>query len=147
MRMALRLLRGECPEVPWSTQHVTTEAVKSYIRFDPLGIIVAIMPWNFPFWQAFRFSIPAICAGNVVVLERTSNVPMPALAIEDSFKKAEFPDNVFKTLFIDALRTHSVSSMVTRSMRGAHREQRGGRGSRRPFRRKDEENGAGAWRL
>ncbi|MGO9015002.1 MAG: NAD-dependent succinate-semialdehyde dehydrogenase [Dissulfurispiraceae bacterium] len=84
------------------TEHVTTEAVKSYIRFDPLGIVLAIMPWNFPFWQAFRFGIPAICAGNVVVLKHASNVPMCALAIEDSFKKAGFPDNVFKTLLIDA---------------------------------------------
>ena len=84
------------------TEHIMTEAVKSYVRFDPLGIVLAIMPWNFPFWQAFRFGIPAICAGNVVVLKHASNVPMTALAIEGSFKKAGFPDHVFKTLLIDA---------------------------------------------
>ena len=84
------------------TEHIRTEAVKSYITFDPLGVVLAIMPWNFPFWQAFRFGIPAICAGNVVVLKHASNVPMSALAIEDSFKKAGFPDHVFKTLLITA---------------------------------------------
>jgi len=84
------------------TEHITTGALKSYITFDPLGIVLAIMPWNFPFWQAFRFGIPAICAGNVVVLKHASNVPMSALAIESSFKKAGFPDHVFKTLLIDA---------------------------------------------
>jgi succinate-semialdehyde dehydrogenase/glutarate-semialdehyde dehydrogenase len=84
------------------TEHVRTEALKSYITFDPLGIVLAIMPWNFPFWQAFRFGIPAICAGNVVVLKHASNVPGSAVAIEDSFKKAGFPDHVFKTLLIDA---------------------------------------------
>ncbi len=86
-------------------EYIRTEAVKSYIRFDPLGIVLAIMPWNFPFWQAFRFGIPAICAGNVVVLKHASNVPMCALAIEDSFKKAGFPDHVMKTLLIDAQET------------------------------------------
>jgi len=84
------------------TEHIRTEAVKSYITFEPLGVVLAIMPWNFPFWQAFRFGIPAICAGNVVVLKHASNVPMSALAIEDSFKKAGFPDHVFKTLLINA---------------------------------------------
>jgi len=84
------------------TEYIKTEAMKSYITFDPLGIVLAIMPWNFPFWQAFRFGIPAISAGNVVVLKHASNVPQSALAIEDAFKKAGFPDNVFKALLIDA---------------------------------------------
>lgn len=83
-------------------EHVQTEAVKSYVTFEPLGIILAIMPWNFPFWQAFRFGIPAISAGNVVVLKHASNVPMSALAIGDAFRKAGFPDHVFTTLLIDA---------------------------------------------
>ena len=80
---------------------VKTEAKKSYVTFQPLGVVLAIMPWNFPFWQAFRFGIPAIMAGNVVVLKHASNVPMSALAIEDSFKAAGFPDNVLKTVLID----------------------------------------------
>lgn len=83
-------------------EHVTTEAVKSYVSFEPLGLVLAIMPWNFPFWQAFRFGIPAISAGNVVVLKHASNVPMCALAIEDAFRDAGFPENVMKTLLIEA---------------------------------------------
>jgi len=84
------------------TEFIKTEALKSYVTFEPLGIVLAIMPWNFPFWQALRFGIPAICAGNVVVLKHASNVPMCALAIEEAFKKACFPDHVFTTLLIDA---------------------------------------------
>lgn len=83
-------------------EQIKTEAKKSYVMFQPLGLVLAIMPWNFPFWQAFRFGIPAISAGNVVVLKHASNVPMTALAIEDAFKAAGFPENVFKTLLIDA---------------------------------------------
>jgi succinate-semialdehyde dehydrogenase/glutarate-semialdehyde dehydrogenase len=81
---------------------IETEAKKSYILFQPLGIVLAIMPWNFPFWQAFRFGVPAITAGNVVVLKHASNVPMCALAIEEAFRKAGFPENVFNTLLMDA---------------------------------------------
>ena len=84
------------------TEYVKTEALKSYVTFEPLGIVLAIMPWNFPFWQAFRFGIPAICAGNVIVLKHASNVPTCALAIEAAFAKAGFPDHVFSTLLIDA---------------------------------------------
>jgi len=83
-------------------EEVLTEAKKSYVLFQPLGIVLAIMPWNFPFWQAFRFGIPAITAGNVVVLKHASNVPMCALAIEESFRKAGFPESIFKTLLIGA---------------------------------------------
>jgi succinate-semialdehyde dehydrogenase/glutarate-semialdehyde dehydrogenase len=83
-------------------EEIKTEAKKSYVMFQPLGVVLAIMPWNFPFWQAFRFGIPAIAAGNVVVLKHASNVPMTALAIEEAFRKAGFPDNVFKTLLIDS---------------------------------------------
>jgi len=80
---------------------IKTENAKSYVAFEPLGVVLAIMPWNFPFWQAFRFGVPAIAAGNVVLLKHASNVPMTALAIEDAFMKAGFPEGVFKTLLID----------------------------------------------
>jgi len=87
------------------TEYVKTEALQSYVTFEPLGIVLAIMPWNFPFWQAFRFGIPAICAGNVIVLKHASNVPTCALAIEAAFGKAGFPDHVFSTLLMDAKST------------------------------------------
>ncbi|MGE5809844.1 MAG: NAD-dependent succinate-semialdehyde dehydrogenase [Nitrospirota bacterium] len=83
-------------------EEIRTEAKKSYVLFQPLGVVLAIMPWNFPFWQAFRFGAPAIAAGNTVVLKHASNVPATALAIEDAFRKAGFPDNVFKTLLISS---------------------------------------------
>lgn len=83
-------------------EQIQTEAKRSYVRFEPLGVILAIMPWNFPFWQAFRFGVPAVAAGNVVLLKHASNVPQSALAIEESFGRAGFPDHVFKTLLIDA---------------------------------------------
>jgi succinate-semialdehyde dehydrogenase/glutarate-semialdehyde dehydrogenase len=86
-------------------EEIKTEAKKSYVMFQPLGVVLAIMPWNFPFWQAFRFGVPSIAAGNVVVLKHASNVPMTALAIEDSFKKAGFPESVFKTLLINSTET------------------------------------------
>jgi succinate-semialdehyde dehydrogenase/glutarate-semialdehyde dehydrogenase len=79
---------------------VLTEAKKSYVAFEPLGVLLAIEPWNFPFWQAFRAAVPALSAGNVVLLKHASNVPMTALAIEDAFRKAGFPENVFRTLLI-----------------------------------------------
>ncbi len=81
-------------------EEIKTENKKSYVMFQPLGVVLAIMPWNFPFWQAFRFGVPAIAAGNVVVLKHASNVPMTALAIEDAFKKAGFPQNTLKTVLI-----------------------------------------------
>ena len=81
---------------------VQTDASQSYVRFDPLGIVLAIMPWNFPFWQVFRFAAPALMAGNVCMLKHASNVPMSALAIEEIFMKAGFPKNTFKTLLINS---------------------------------------------
>ncbi len=83
-------------------ERVKTEFAKSYVVFEPLGIVLAIMPWNFPFWQVFRFGIPAIAAGNCCLLKHASNVPLSALSIEEAFREAGFPENVLKTLIIDA---------------------------------------------
>jgi len=84
---------------------IATEARKSYVMYQPLGVVLAIMPWNFPFWQAFRFGVPAITAGNVVLLKHASNVPQSALAIEEAFTRAGFPEHVFKTVLIDTTET------------------------------------------
>jgi succinate-semialdehyde dehydrogenase/glutarate-semialdehyde dehydrogenase len=87
---------------------VKTDATHSFVRYQPLGIILAVMPWNFPFWQVFRFVAPALMAGNVGLLKHASNVPQCALAIEEIIQRAGFPTGVFQTLLIGAAQVASL---------------------------------------
>ncbi len=91
---------GENAEKHLADELVETNATKSFVRYQPLGVVLAVMPWNFPFWQVFRFAAPALMAGNVGLLKHASNVPQCALAIEDIFRRAGFDDGIFQTLLI-----------------------------------------------
>lgn len=87
---------------------VATDASYSFVRYQPLGIVLAVMPWNFPFWQVFRFAAPALMAGNVGLLKHASNVPQCALAIEEVMHRAGFPEGVFQTLLVGADRVPAL---------------------------------------
>jgi succinate-semialdehyde dehydrogenase/glutarate-semialdehyde dehydrogenase len=99
-------------------QLIKTEAQKSFVTFQPVGVVLAIMPWNFPFWQVFRFLAPALAAGNCGVLKHASNVPGCALVIEEMVKQAGFPEHVFQTLLagsdeVDAMIENPLIKAVT----------------------------------
>ena len=95
-----------------AAQVVETNATHSYIRFQPLGPVLAVMPWNFPFWQVFRFAAPALMAGNVGLLKHASNVPQCALAIEEILQQAGFPNGAFQTLLIGSALVEQVLNDV-----------------------------------
>ncbi|HTS46859.1 MAG TPA: NAD-dependent succinate-semialdehyde dehydrogenase [Bryobacteraceae bacterium] len=87
---------------------IPTNASRSFVRYEPLGPVLAVMPWNFPFWQVFRFAAPALMAGNTGLLKHASNVPQCALAIEEIFLRAGFPEGVFQTLLIGSSKVAGV---------------------------------------
>lgn len=87
---------------------IETDASKSYISFEPLGVVLAVMPWNYPYWQVFRFAAPALMAGNIGILKHASNVFGCALNIEKIFKRAGFPENCFTTLLIGSDQVEAV---------------------------------------
>jgi succinate-semialdehyde dehydrogenase/glutarate-semialdehyde dehydrogenase len=89
-------------------EFIATEHERSYVRWDPLGVVLAVMPWNFPLWQVFRFLVPALMAGNVGLLKHASNVPQCALAIEALVRRAGFPRGVFQTLLIESKQVEKV---------------------------------------
>jgi acyl-CoA reductase-like NAD-dependent aldehyde dehydrogenase len=103
-------------------------ATESYIQYTPLGVILAVMPWNYPFWQVFRFAAPALMAGNTAILKHASNVPQCALAIEEVFREAGFPAAIFQTLLVGSsevptlIEHHAISAVTLTGSEGAGRE-------------------------
>ncbi|MGZ4888867.1 MAG: NAD-dependent succinate-semialdehyde dehydrogenase [Candidatus Angelobacter sp.] len=89
-------------------EEARTNATHSFVRYQPVGPVLAVMPWNFPFWQVFRFAAPALMAGNVGLLKHASNVPQCALAIEDIFRRAGFSEGAFQTLLVGSDRVNKV---------------------------------------
>jgi succinate-semialdehyde dehydrogenase/glutarate-semialdehyde dehydrogenase len=87
---------------------IETDATKSFVTFQPLGIVLAVMPWNFPFWQVFRFAAPGLMAGNAGILKHASNVSSCALAIEEVFKESGFPENLFRTILVPSSQMEEV---------------------------------------
>ena len=82
-------------------EQISADGISHHVRFEPLGVILAIMPWNFPFWQAIRFGVPTLLVGNTSLLKHANNVPQCAFAIEEAFLSASFPPNIFKTILAD----------------------------------------------
>ncbi|HEY6928204.1 MAG TPA: NAD-dependent succinate-semialdehyde dehydrogenase [Thermoanaerobaculia bacterium] len=99
---------AEHAEAFLADEPASTDASRSYARYEPLGAVLAVMPWNFPFWQVFRFAAPGLMAGNVGLLKHASNVPQCALAIEEIFHRAGFPEGVFQTLLIGSDRVAAL---------------------------------------
>jgi succinate-semialdehyde dehydrogenase/glutarate-semialdehyde dehydrogenase len=97
-------------------QEVETDQVRSFVTYQPSGVILAIMPWNFPYWQVFRFAAPSLMGGNAAVLKHASNVPGCALAIEEVFRDAGFPPDLFRTLMIGSRQVEAV--IASKRIRG-----------------------------
>src|SRR6266704_6624008 len=89
-------------------EHVTSNASESYVEFQPLGVVLALMPWNFPYWQVFRFAAPALMAGNTSVLKHASNVSLVALEIERIFQEAGVPQGILRTVLVPGSETSKL---------------------------------------
>ena len=113
--------------LPAPTSPSTTGGDRSYVRYQPLGPVLAIMPWNFPFWQVVRFAAPALMAGNVGLLKHAHNVPQCALALEELFLRAGFPEGAFQTLLIETRRHPALIEDPRVEGRHAHRQRGRGR--------------------
>ena len=127
-------------------QLIETNAKKSYVHFQPLGPVLAVMPWNFPFWQVFRFAAPALMAGNVGLLKHASNVPQCALAIEEIFTRAGFPNGAFQTLLVGSDAVEGILNdprTVAATLTGS---EPAGKSVASDCRKADQEDGAGTWR-
>src|SRR5262249_19133565 len=87
---------------------IDTDATQSFVTFEPMGVILAIMPCNFPFWQVFRCAVPALMAGNAIVLKHASNVPGCAMAVEQVFQDAGFPEGLFRSVLLESKHVESL---------------------------------------
>ena len=99
---------AENAEAMLADEQIKMEGARTFVRYQPIGPVLAVMPWNFPFWQVFRFAAPALMAGNVGLLKHASNVPQCALAIEDIIRRAGFPEGAFQTLLISSGQVQAV---------------------------------------
>jgi succinate-semialdehyde dehydrogenase/glutarate-semialdehyde dehydrogenase len=141
MGKTFRAAIEECVKCAWACRYfadnaecwlsdevVDTGGGRSFVRYEPLGPVLAIMPWNFPFWQVFRFAAPALMAGNAGLLKHASNVPQCAVTIEDVFRRAGFPPGIFQTLLIDTdqvqriIEDPRVAAVTLTGSEGAGRE-------------------------
>ena len=121
MGKPIREARAEVEKCAWACEYyaehaaamlhddiVATDATRSCVTYQPLGTLLAVMPWNFPYWQVLRAAAPALMAGNTVLLKHSSNVPQCALAIEEVFQRAGFPAGVFRALLISGAQAEAL---------------------------------------